>query len=77
MHEDGDCCPRCVDEDPCRVSVDPDDVDRVSMTSMVCFFDSKKYFSGDSWLVPWDNCSMCTCQVRLLTVVVLQWRFNH
>ncbi|KAK2169520.1 hypothetical protein LSH36_9g12031 [Paralvinella palmiformis] len=62
VHEDGDCCPRCVDEDPCRVSVDPDDVDRVSMTSMVCFFDSKKYFSGDSWLVPWDNCSMCTCQ---------------
>ena len=64
IHEEGDCCPRCVDDDPCQAtwhSTQPDE--RPSPMSMVCFFDGKRYNSGEGWIVDWDICSACTCQV--------------
>lgn len=61
IQEPGDCCPRCVDENPC--SNLNHEVGGADMSAYVCYYKGTTKHHGDSWRLNTDPCTTCECKV--------------
>lgn len=62
VQEPGDCCPRCVDTNPCANPLLLQAGGRDSSTS-TCVYMGTTYGHGDTWVLETDPCTSCECKV--------------
>ncbi|KAK3098531.1 hypothetical protein FSP39_020373 [Pinctada imbricata] len=61
IQEPGDCCPRCVEENPCtNPNLDAGGADNSAVT---CLYQGHTYAHGDNWKLHSDPCTLCECKV--------------
>ncbi|PVD29196.1 hypothetical protein C0Q70_11793 [Pomacea canaliculata] len=61
VQEPGDCCPRCVDTNPCANPLLLQAGGRDSSTS-TCVYMGTTYGHGDTWVLETDPCTSCECK---------------
>ena len=65
----GDCCPRCLVDDPCAYDEIVAHLGRPKGSlpeeedTSTCMFDGKEYTPKDEWKLDWDPCTSCKCKV--------------
>ena len=61
VQEPGDCCPRCVDDNPC---LNPhQETGGADMSAYVCHYKGETRHHGDTWYLDSDPCTKCECKV--------------
>lgn len=75
---EGECCPRCIDQDPCDVPTPPSSALGDTIPPPACFFEGRRHASGQRWVLPWDRCTTCICQVSWRGITGWGfWSFFH
>ena len=65
----GDCCPRCLDNDPCSpVAVDNQLDDPAA--DQGCHYQGLNYTQGSEWTSGLDDCTTCKCRVYINCFVI-------
>ncbi|XP_029650275.1 protein kinase C-binding protein NELL1 isoform X1 [Octopus sinensis] len=57
----GDCCPRCIDDDPCHEN-DQYSVINAGLIPSLCRYHGRKYRHNDHWNLHGDKCTTCKCK---------------
>ncbi|XP_041350978.1 protein kinase C-binding protein NELL2-like [Gigantopelta aegis] len=59
VQEKGDCCPRCIDDNPC---LSPHiGIGGLDHSMDTCMYRGHTYGHGDSWVLNTDPCTSCEC----------------
>ncbi|XP_076445181.1 protein kinase C-binding protein NELL1-like isoform X2 [Babylonia areolata] len=61
VQEPGDCCPRCVESNPCSNPLLLQAGGR-ELSSQTCMYLGHTYGHGDSWVLEADPCTSCECK---------------
>ncbi|XP_071078642.1 protein kinase C-binding protein NELL2-like isoform X3 [Haliotis cracherodii] len=60
VQEKGDCCPRCIDDNPC---INPNlGLGGQDHSTTKCMYLNHQFGHGDSWVLESDKCTSCECK---------------
>ncbi|KAK3593192.1 hypothetical protein CHS0354_002714 [Potamilus streckersoni] len=62
IQEAGDCCPRCMDDNPCLNQ--HLEVGGADLSTFTCMYKGQRFRHGDSWILDTDPCTRCDCKVK-------------
>ncbi|CAE1234976.1 unnamed protein product [Acanthosepion pharaonis] len=57
----GDCCPRCVNDEPCHEN-DRYSIVNVGLPVEVCRYRGRRYQNNEIWKLDGDRCTSCKCK---------------
>lgn len=63
IQEPGDCCPRCVEDNPCLSFIH--ETGGADNSASSCLYKGHRYTHGDNWVLREDTCTSCECKVSI------------
>ena len=63
IQEPGDCCPRCVEDNPCLSFIH--ETGGADNSASSCLYKGHRYTHGDNWVLREDACTSCECKVSI------------
>ncbi|VDI19783.1 Hypothetical predicted protein [Mytilus galloprovincialis] len=63
IQEPGDCCPRCVEDNPCLSFIY--ETGGADNSASSCLYKGHRYTHGDNWVLREDACTSCECKVSI------------
>ncbi|XP_071134214.1 protein kinase C-binding protein NELL1-like isoform X2 [Mytilus edulis] len=70
IQEPGDCCPRCVEDNPCLSFIH--ETGGADNSASSCLYKGHRYTHGDNWVLREDTCTSCECKAGHICCL-----FNH
>ncbi|KAL3884140.1 hypothetical protein ACJMK2_030360 [Sinanodonta woodiana] len=61
IQEAGDCCPRCIDDNPCLNK--HHEVGGADLSTFTCMYKGQRFRHGESWILDTDLCTKCECKI--------------